>query len=209
MRKIGSIDPLDAPVRQSGTLNNTYSGRTLADNGNIAPAVESPGDQDVERAFNMGNTQTGEQAGGQEFLTFRLGGEEYAIEILKVREIRNWEDPTAIVNAPDFIKGVINLRGTIVPIVDLRVKFRGEAKYDEFTVVIILSVADRVIGIVVDAVSDVMTLSPEQIRPAPAFGGDVDARFITGLGTVGERMLILTDVERLMSSRDMQLMDVH
>jgi purine-binding chemotaxis protein CheW len=157
----------------------------------------------------MGNMQATEQAGGQEFLTFRLGDEEYAIEILKVREIRNWERPTAIVNAPDFIKGVINLRGTIVPIVDLRVKFKGEAKYDEFTVVIILSVAERVIGIVVDAVSDVTTLAPDQIRPAPAFGGEVDARFITGLGTVGRRMLILTDVERLMTSREMQLMDVH
>jgi len=157
----------------------------------------------------MATTQAAEQTAGQEFLTFRLGAEEYAIEILKVREIRNWENPTAIVNAPDFIKGVINLRGTIVPIVDLRVKFRGEAKYDEFTVVIILSVAERVIGIVVDAVSDVMTLTPEQIRPAPAFGGDVDARFIMGLGTVGQRMLILTDVERLMTSREMQLMDVH
>jgi purine-binding chemotaxis protein CheW len=157
----------------------------------------------------MGQSPTTEQAAGQEFLTFRLGAEEYAIEILKVREIRNWENPTAIVNAPDFLKGVINLRGTIVPIVDLRVKFRGEAKYDEFTVVIILSVADRTIGIVVDAVSDVMTLSAEQIRPAPAFGADVDARFIMGLGTVGQRMLILTDVERLMTSREMQLMDVH
>ncbi len=153
--------------------------------------------------------QPAEQAGSQEFLTFRLGAEEYAIDILKVREIRGWEDPTAIVNAPDFIKGVINLRGTIVPIVDLRVKFKGEAKYDAFTVVIILSVSDRMIGIVVDAVSDVMTLTAEQIRPAPAFGADVDARFITGLGTVGERMLILTDVERLMTSREMQLMDVH
>jgi len=156
-----------------------------------------------------GSTQAAEQTAGQEFLTFRLGGEEYAIEILKVQEIRSRENPTAIVNAPDFIKGVINLRGTIVPIVDLRVKFKGEAKYDEFTVVIILSVAERVIGIVVDAVSDVTTLSPEQIRPAPAFGGDVDAQFITGLGTVGQRMLILTDVERLMTSREMQLMDVH
>jgi purine-binding chemotaxis protein CheW len=155
------------------------------------------------------NAQAAELAGGQEFLTFRLGGEEYAIEILKVREIRRWEDPTTIVNAPEFIKGVINLRGTIVPIVDLRVKFKGEARYDQFTVVIILSVSDRVIGIVVDSVSDVMTLAPEQIRPAPEFGGDVDARFITGLGTVGERMLILTDVERLMTSREMQLMDVH
>jgi len=159
--------------------------------------------------LSAGRVQPADQAGSQEFLTFRLGAEEYAIEILKVREIRGWEDPTAIVNAPDFIKGVINLRGTIVPIVDLRVKFKGEAKYDEFTVVIILSVSDRLIGIVVDAVSDVMTLTAEQIRPAPAFGADIGAQFITGLGTVGERMLILTDVERLMTSREMQLMDVH
>ena len=142
---------------------------------------------------------------GREFLTFRLAAEEYGIEILKVQEIRGWEDPTAIAGTPDFIKGVINLRGTIVPIVDLRLKFKGEAKYDEFTVVIILSVAKRVLGIVVDAVSDVTTLSPQQIRPAPEFGGALDTRFITGLGTVGERMLILTDIERLMTSRDMQL----
>ena len=144
---------------------------------------------------------------GREFLTFRLGGEEYAIEILKVQEIRGWETPTAIANTPQFIKGVINLRGTIVPIVDLRLKFKGEAKYDEFTVVIILSVARRVVGIVVDAVSDVTTLAPAQIRAAPEFGGTVDTRFITGLGTVGERMLILTDIERLMTSRDMHLVD--
>ena len=148
-----------------------------------------------------------EQAEGREFLTFRLGAEEYAIEILKVQEIRGWEAPTAIANTPEFIKGVINLRGTIVPIVDLRLKFKGEAKYDEFTVVIILSVARRVLGIVVDAVSDVTTLAPAQIRPAPEFGGALDTRFITGLGTVGERMLILTDIERLMTSRDMQLVD--
>ena len=145
------------------------------------------------------------EAEGAEFLTFRLGAEEYAIEILKVQEIRGWELPTAIANTPAFIKGVINLRGTIVPIVDLRLKFKGEAKYDEFTVVIILSVARRVLGIVVDAVSDVVTLAPAQMRPAPEFGGSLDTRFITGLGTVGERMLILTDIERLMTSRDMQL----
>ena len=148
-----------------------------------------------------------EQAEGAEFLTFRLGAEEYAIEILKVQEIRGWEAPTAIANTPEFIKGVINLRGTIVPIVDLRVKFKGEVKYDEFTVVIILSVARRVVGIVVDAVSDVITLAPTQIRPAPEFGGALDTRFITGLGTVADRMLILTDIERLMTSRDMQLVD--
>ena len=149
-------------------------------------------------------------AGGQEFLTFRLGAEEYGIEILKVQEIRGWETPTAIANTPEFIKGVINLRGIIVPIVDLRLKFRlGQAQYDEFTVVIILSVARRVIGIVVDAVSDVITLLPAQMRPAPEFGAALDTRFITGLGTVGERMLILTDIERLMTSRDMQLIENH
>jgi purine-binding chemotaxis protein CheW len=148
------------------------------------------------------------EAGGREFLTFRLGAEEYAIEILKVQEIRGWETPTAIANTPEFIKGVINLRGTIVPIVDLRLKFRlGQAQYDEFTVVIILSVARRVMGIVVDAVSDVITLLPAQMRPAPEFGAALDTRFITGLGTVEERMLILADIERLMTSRDMQLVD--
>ena len=148
-----------------------------------------------------------ERSAAREFLTFRLASEEYAIDILKVREIRGYEAPTAIVNAPAFIKGVINLRGTIVPIVDLRVKFRGEATYDEFTVVIILSVADRLLGIVVDAVSDVTTLSSDQVRPAPAFGAAVDVPFISGIGMVGQRMLIVTDIERLMTSRELQLTD--
>jgi purine-binding chemotaxis protein CheW len=150
----------------------------------------------------------GAEALGREFLTFRLGAEEYGIDILNAQEIRGWEPPTAIANTPAFIKGVINLRGTIVPIVDLRVKFGlGEPKYDAFTVVIILNVARRVLGIVVDAVSDVITLGAEQIRAAPEFGGTVDTRFITGLGTVGERMLILVDIERLMGSEDMHLID--
>jgi len=145
-------------------------------------------------------------AEGREFLTFRLGAEEYGIDILKVREIRGWETPTAIANTPPFIKGVINLRGTIVPIVDLRLKFAlADARYDGSTVVIILSVARRVIGVAVDAVSDVTTLDAQQIRPAPEFGTALDTRFITGLGTPGERMLILVDIERLMTSRDMQL----
>jgi purine-binding chemotaxis protein CheW len=143
---------------------------------------------------------------GREFLTFRLGAEEYGIEILKVQEIRGWETSTAIANTPQFIKGVINLRGIIVPIVDLRLKFGlANPTYDSLTVVIILSVARRVVGIVVDAVSDVVTLMPQQVRPAPEFGASLDTRFITGLGTLGERMLILADIERLMTSRDMQL----
>ncbi len=146
----------------------------------------------------------GEQS--REFLSFRLGAEEYGIEILKVQEIRGWEQPTAIANTPAFIKGVINLRGIIVPIVDLRLKFNlGEAKYDEFTVVIILSVAKRVVGAVVDAVSDVLTLAPGQIKPAPEFSAALETQFITGLGTIDERMLILLDIEKLMTSRDMQL----
>lgn len=144
---------------------------------------------------------------GREFLTFRLSGEEYAIDILKVQEIRGWENPTAIANTPDFIKGVINLRGTIVPIVDLRIKFKGQAKYDAFTVVIILTVARRVMGIVVDAVSDVVTLTADQMRAAPEFGAGLDTRFITGLGTLGDRMLILTDIERLMTGKDMHLVE--
>jgi purine-binding chemotaxis protein CheW len=151
-------------------------------------------------------TSAAAEAEGREFLTFRLGEAEYAIDILKVQEIRGWENPTTIANTPDFIKGVINLRGTIVPIVDLRLKFNmTEARYDEFTVVIILSFARRVVGVVVDAVSDVTILTGPQIRPAPEFGGALDTKFITGLGTVGERMLILVDIEKLLTSRDMQL----
>jgi len=148
----------------------------------------------------------GEQT--REFLSFRLGAEEYGIEILKVQEIRGWEQPTAIANTPAFIKGVINLRGIIVPIVDLRLKFNmGEVKYDEFTVVIILSVAKRVVGAVVDAVSDVLTLVPGQVKPAPEFSAALETQFITGLGTIDDRMLILLDIEKLMTSRDMQLVD--
>ena len=145
---------------------------------------------------------------GREFLTFRLGAEEYGIDILRVNEIRGWEVPTAIAGTPEFIKGVINLRGIIVPIIDMRLKFRlGSAEYNDFTVMIILSVARRVVGIVVDAVSDVLTLAPRQIRPAPDFGAALDTRFITGLGTVDERMLILVDIERLLTSEDMQLVE--
>ena len=144
----------------------------------------------------------------REFLSFRLGAEEYGIDILKVQEIRGWEQPTAIANTPAFIKGVINLRGIIVPIVDLRLKFNlSEANYDEFTVVIILSVARRVVGAVVDAVSDVLTLAAQQIKPAPEFSAALETQFITGLGTIEERMLILLDIEKLMTSKDMQLVD--
>jgi purine-binding chemotaxis protein CheW len=151
----------------------------------------------------------------QEFLTFRLGAEEYGIDILKVQEIRGYDQVTRIANAPAFIKGVVNLRGVIVPIVDLRLKFNlGEARYDAFTVVIVLNVLSRVVGVVVDSVSDVLELSSAEIKPAPEFSSMLDAGHITGLGTIksggenGEaRMLILIDIEKLMGGADMALVD--
>jgi purine-binding chemotaxis protein CheW len=150
-----------------------------------------------------------QQAGvAQEYLTFTLGREEYGVDILKVQEIRGYEKPTTIANAPAFIKGVVNLRGTIVPIVDLRIKFQlGTAEYNQFTVVIILNVAGRVVGVVVDGVSDVVGLTAEQMRPAPDFSSSFDTQYITGLGTVDERMLILVDIEKLMTGAEMALME--
>lgn len=141
---------------------------------------------------------------GGQYLTLRLGGEEYAIDILRVQEIRSYEEPTRMVNAPIFIKGVVNLRGVIVPIVDLRLKLNlDKAEYNEFTVVIILNVRGTVIGAVVDAVSDVVTLTSQSIKPAPQFETAIDSRFITGLANLGERMLIVINMEDLLSNAEM------
>ena len=143
-----------------------------------------------------------------EFLTFRLGAEEYGIDILRVQEIRSYEEPTRIANAPAFIKGVVNLRGVIVPVVDLRIKLNCEkVEYNGFTVVIVLNVHGRVVGAVVDSVSDVLELAGDLIKPAPEMNSTVDTGFITGIASVGERMLILMDIEALMSSADMGLME--
>lgn len=143
-----------------------------------------------------------------EFLTFTLGAEEYGVDILKVQEIRGYDAITKIANAPEFIKGVVNLRGTIVPIVDMRIKFNlGKVEYDQFTIVIILNVAGRVVGMVVGSVSDVIMLSPDKIKPAPSFSAQLDVGYLIGLGTIDERMLILVDIEKLMSGQDMGLAD--
>jgi purine-binding chemotaxis protein CheW len=143
---------------------------------------------------------------GNEFLAFTLGQEEYGINILRVQEIRGYETVTRIANAPEFIKGVINLRGIIVPVVDMRIKFHlGEPVYDQFTVVIILNIGGRVMGMVVDSVSDVTTLSSEQIKPAPEMGTAFNTDYLIGLGTLDERMLILMDIDKLMSSPEMGL----
>ncbi|OZY86192.1 chemotaxis protein CheW [Cellvibrio mixtus] len=144
----------------------------------------------------------------QEFLTFSLGDENYAIDILTVKEIRGYESVTKIANAPTFIKGVINLRGDIVPIVDLRIKFNvGKVTYDEFTIVIVLHIRNRIVGIVVDGVSDVVSLSKEQLRPPPDFGVAFNSRYLLGLATVNEQMIILVDINELISSEELGLFD--
>lgn len=147
-------------------------------------------------------------AAAREFLTFRLGAEEYGIDILRVQEIRSYERPTRLAHSPDFIKGVIDLRGRIVPILDLRVKLQcPEASYTDFTVVIILDIGSTVVGAVVDAVADVVSLTPDLIKPTPQFErqGHVDPAFVTGIASLGERMLIVMDIEALLSSDEIGL----
>jgi purine-binding chemotaxis protein CheW len=158
-------------------------------------------------ANHIANNMQSPLSGG-EYLTFILGNEEYGIEILKVQEIRRYEAVTKIANTPDFIKGVINLRGSIVPIIDLRMRFNlSEALYNEFTVVIILNFNRRVTGIVVDGVSDVLDLTNAQISPVPELVSSIETKYLLGLGSVDERMLILIDIERLMTSQEMALVE--
>lgn len=142
-----------------------------------------------------------------QYLSFRISAEEYGIDILKVQEIRSYEAPTRVANAPAFVKGVVNLRGVIVPIVDLRLRLGQTAEYSSFTVVIVLNVCNRVVGIVVDSVSDVLELKAGEIMAAPEIGSAIDTRFVTGLGKVAERMLILLDIEGMVGSPDFGLID--
>ena len=153
---------------------------------------------------NRSDTPSDGAAG--EFLTFVLGEEEYGVDILRVQEIRSYDAVTRLPDAPDYIKGVINLRGIIVPVVDMRLKFRlAKAEYNALTVMIVLNVGSRVVGVVVDSVSDVVQLSGEQIRAVPEIGATIDRQFLTGIGTLDERMLILLDIERLMGHETMGL----
>lgn len=144
----------------------------------------------------------------REFLVFSLGSEEYAIDILRVQEIRGYENVTRIAGAPDFIKGVTNLRGSIVPVVDLRIKFQNaEVTYHEETVMVVVNVGRRVVGIVVDEVSDVLTLGPDQISEAPEFSAGLPLAYLDGLGRLDNRMLVLVNVERLLTSEELALVD--
>ncbi|HLR78200.1 MAG TPA: chemotaxis protein CheW [Burkholderiaceae bacterium] len=150
------------------------------------------------------------ESGGQEYLVFTLASQEYGIDILKVQEIRGYDAQTVtrIANVPSFIKGVTNLRGVIVPIVDMRIKFNLESvEYTNETVVVILNVKSRVVGVVVDGVSDVLMLQPSQISAAPSFGTAFSTEYLTGIGTLDDRMLILVDIEKLMTSEEMQLVE--
>lgn len=138
-----------------------------------------------------------------EYLSFTLGDEHYALNILMVQEIRGYDGVTRVPDTPDYIRGVVNLRGAIVPVLDLRMKLGlKEARYDAFTVMIVLNLDGRSAGIVVDAVSDVVVLDAGQIRPTPELGAAVDTRFISAIGTTGEQMVILLDIQSLIDWAD-------
>jgi len=182
--------------------------------GDTACRVQQPGGRILETSQMEHQTQVAAKAAAtqgvitsiREFLAFKLGSEEYGIDILRVQEIRSYEEPTRMANAPAFIKGVINLRGVIVPIVDMRIKFGlSELKYDNFTVVIVLNIGSQVVGMVVDGVSDVITLTPEQLRPVPEITSAIGSDHLLAIGSLENRMLILLDIEKLMSSADMGL----
>jgi purine-binding chemotaxis protein CheW len=172
------------------------------------PATSQPAASNADLGAGAAKAGGSQQHLGGEFLTFRLGTEEYGIDILKVQEIRSYEQPTRIANSASFFKGVVNLRGVIVPIVDLRAKFGCEnIEYNSFTVVVVLNIRGRVVGAVVDSVSDVLELPREAVRPAPEIDAAVDTSYITGIANIAERMLILMDIESLMGSADMGLID--
>jgi purine-binding chemotaxis protein CheW len=141
---------------------------------------------------------------GSQYLTFTLGGEEYGVEILKVQEIKGYAAVTPIPSTPPEIKGVMNLRGTVIPVVDLRMKLgMAEAAYTPFTVIVVVTVGTKVLGLVVDAVSDVLNIPGADIQPAPDFGGEVNARFISGLAKAAETLVVLLDLDEILGSQDL------
>lgn len=164
--------------------------------GTVSIGTESAKSQDEQ----MGLTSDGDQ-----YLTFALGEEQYGVQILRVQEIKGYTGVTRIPNTPDYVKGVLNLRGTIVPIVDLRMKFGMEQQeYDKKTVIIVVEVKGRTMGIIVDEVSDVMNISEKDIQPAPEFGNMVDVGFINGIGSYGEKLVAFLDIDRVLSVSDVE-----
>jgi purine-binding chemotaxis protein CheW len=144
---------------------------------------------------------------GTQYLTFTLGQEEYGVEILKVQEIKGYSTITPIPNTPRYLKGVMNLRGTIIPVVDLRSKFAmAEAEYNPFTVIIVVTVGTKVVGLIVDAVSDVLNIPQADIQPTPDFGGQVETRFISGLAKAGEKLVVLLDIDKLLIDAELAVL---
>ena len=147
---------------------------------------------------------TGFASDGSQYLTFRLLNEEYGIDILQVQEIKNYSHITPIPNTPEHIKGAMNLRGTVVPIVDLRLKFTLPATdYDQYTVIIVVTIGTRVVGLVVDAVNDVLNVTGDECEPPPDLGGEVDSSFITGLAKQDDRLITLLNIEKLLGTEQL------
>ncbi len=158
------------------------------------------------------NIDVGDMTDTDQFLTFMLAGEEYGVDILRVQEIKGWDAATTIPNTPEYLRGVINLRGTIVPIIDMRIRFGLEKlDYGPLTVVIVLKVDNeeksRVIGIVVDGVSDVYNVPEDEIKDSPDFGSSVDTEFVRGLATIDKKMVIVLDIDHMFNSGDFEIMD--
>lgn len=166
---------------------------------------------DTIKSLDVGDMMSGSDE-GQQYLTFVLAGEEYGVDILRVQEIKGWDNVTHIPNTPSYVRGVINLRGTIVPIIDMRIRFNLEQlAYGPTTVVIVLKVlsesGDRIMGVVVDGVSDVYNMLDEDIKESPDFGSAVDTAFVKGLATVNEKMVIILDIDHMLSSRELTEVD--
>jgi purine-binding chemotaxis protein CheW len=142
----------------------------------------------------------------RQFLTFLLDGQEYGLDIFKIREIRGYSPITPIPNVPPHIRGVMNLRGTILPVIDLRMRFQLPAvEYNRFTVIVIATIRDKTVGLLVDAVSDVLVIAPDAMREAPDFGAAVDTRFINGVFASREHLAVALNLEELLSDREVAM----
>lgn len=167
-----------------------------------AATVEDSQNPAIEQALQNGSAEA------NQFLTFILAEETYGLDILKVQEIRGWSQVTQIPNAPTYIRGVINLRGEIVPILDVRRRFSmDEIEFTQTTVVIVVNVQERTIGMVVDGVSDVIDLPEEELRPAPEFGSAIDSSFVSGLASIEEKMVIILNVDEMLKGCDLLKID--
>lgn len=149
--------------------------------------------------------QTSANEGERQYLTFQLDDEFYGVNILKVQEIKGYTDVTRIPNTPDYMKGVLNLRGTIVPIINLRMKFGMEQiDFTSFTVIVVVVVNGRVMGMIVDSVSDVLTLGPDEMKPAPELGASVDTSFIDGIATMADQLVTLLDIDQVLTEKEIE-----